>query len=126
MDMPKTNKPITLFFHDGTVMLNCTDEDAVEITPEETVRTTNSLGAGEWAELQAHFTFRHWFKKIYGIGMPESNKVAPLAAKHVAGLILLTLKAIRHGKKPLLRFPETYLHPKQQVELADFIIELSR
>ena len=44
---------------------------------------------------------------------------------HVVGMLILLNHAENLGKRPLLRYPETYLHPRIQTRLADLVIYLS-
>jgi hypothetical protein len=49
-----------------------------------------------------------------------------LSDKHIIGLIDLLIKLDRVGvHQVFVKYPETYLHPKQSLELAQFVIEWS-
>lgn len=55
----------------------------------------------------------------------DNLKGAPPGFQHVLGLLDLSLQFILHRKKFGWRYPETYLHPKYQANLADAMLALS-
>lgn len=95
------------------------EEDRVVITPELTVRFFRSLDNVSDLTLL-------WVTMISGQRFTfEELKSSDIAMHHLAGMIEMSLAFSKEGQKFVLRYPETYLHPRLQCNLADFIICLS-
>jgi len=72
--------------------------------------------------------------KLFAIAVPDFDKpvdianirCAPIGFQHLIGLLDLSVTYIQLGLKFGWRYPETYLHPRYQGNLADVMIVLSR
>jgi hypothetical protein len=118
-------RPITLLFHRGDINIQCPDR--FEINPEITVSTANSLTAQEYGAFLANETFKAHAEKILGFKLPEHADLATstLGVRHVVGMLMLLGVCFHKKVAPFVRFPETYLHPAQQVELGDLFAKLA-
>jgi hypothetical protein len=64
-------------------------------------------------------------ERLVGIVFPK-GPVASRGYLHTLGLIDLSLRYRDQGKAFGWRYPETYLYPKEQCQLADVLIELTK
>jgi hypothetical protein len=114
-------KPLTLLFHDGGRKVDV--PEAVEINPETTVAMMRkTVEHGGWPLLSRSPAFVAYWACVWGEAPPEDGASLNLAQLHVAGMIVMLRGAIRANKPIFLRQPETYLHPKQQANLADLLM----
>jgi hypothetical protein len=119
-------KPVTLIAHNGTMNIKPLDADILEISPETTVKRADELSPLEWDELKAYPQFMELWSLVYtDTPPPQFLNTAMLGMRHVVGLILLFKQAIYENKRPFVRLPESYLHPRQQSGLADLFIRIS-
>jgi hypothetical protein len=128
--------PITLIFHQGGIDVPAAD-DIATISPEETLVFTSELTQKTWDTLRANVVFRECIKVIWGenaeyILILDAVNAEELASgkcsvdcRHTIGLIGLMLACIAMRRMFILRFPESYLHPKQQGNLANAFIILA-
>jgi|SRR5581483_222237 len=120
-------KPITVICHSGDVNLKPLSEDVLEITPTETVATADNLSEPEWALLKTIPVFQKAWNCVFpDIQPPATLKGEGLGYRHIVGMIIMLAKAATMNKRPYVRFPETYLHPKAQCGLADLFIVFMR
>jgi hypothetical protein len=106
-------KPITLVVKGGEV----DDIDAPArfmIEPEHTLHH-----AGKVKQLHPRT------QELVNIVFP-GGEVASRGYLHVVGLIDLTLKLTEKGVQVGWRYPETYLYPKEQCQLADVLVKLTK
>lgn len=122
-----TDKPINLICHRDDVVIKNDRSDVVSIEPSDTIAYSNALSAEDWTQLKASTEFMRLFRLVFtDIELLDH----PLQShghgvRHVVGLILLTLDAMRQGKRPFWRFPESHLHPRSQLGLADLVVALT-
>ena len=117
---------LTLLFHgEGVLSIKILDPDVVEITPETTVAQARELTHDDWAAIRMSPVFRRMFKFIWPAldAPPMFLDGMSLSMLHTVGLLCL-LAHCTEGKIPLIRFPETYLHPRNQSGLADLFLYL--
>jgi hypothetical protein len=117
-------KPLTLVCHSGEVDVQIPSR--VEINPEGTVARAKALTAEEWVGLRAAPKFLTLWKCVWGDTQPPEKLIGNLAFLHTVGLIVLIVETAHSGRQPFIRLPETYLHPKQQVGLADLLNTFSK
>lgn len=114
---------LTVLCHQDDVEITNDLEDTVEITPEDTLARAAQLTEADWVWLQAQPDFMRRLRCVFKEDrFPEfkgSFKMQGHGLKHTVGLILLLLIAAGDGKRPFVRFPESFLHPSQQSGLAD-------
>ena len=116
-------KPITFICHDGTSKISISDNDVLEIGPEQTVQCADLLSQEAWDAIRIMHPLPECWKLIFGdTPIPMVLKGEGLGYRHVVGLIILVVKVMSLGKQPFIRLPESYLHPKAQCGLADFFI----
>lgn len=104
-------KPVTLICHKGDMKLEFPER--IPLDPEQTVyhgRRVKSL----------HKDTERLVKPFF------AEKIDTLGYWHVLGLIDLSLKLRDMGVPFAWVLPETYLHPSQQVELADVAVLLMK
>lgn len=120
-------KPLTMLFHGpGVHKLEPLDEDIVQIGPEETILCAMELSQDDWDSVRITPVFGRLWKCVFPDDLPpEKIKNEGMGFKHVIGLIILLVKTINSGKRPYVRFPESYLHPRAQVGLADLFLVLN-
>lgn len=129
LSQAKTDKPINLLFHDGTVNIQNDREDVFEIDPLATIDAASKITPAEWAVLKHNSQFMRLFRLVFpDIDLPEDHTLQMHGAgvRHVVGLILLTHYAVRLGKAPFWRTPEAHLHPKAQLGLTDLLIAYTK
>jgi len=119
------DKPLTVICHPGGHAFDL-DPDAtlLEVTPETTLREAARLvESGEW-ELFRAFTFVGVaFSRVFtDFPMPVDLAKASVDMRHVIGMIRLMVRAAEEQKRPFIRLPETYLHPRHQTGLADLFM----
>jgi len=112
--------PITLMFNAG--YKNTFYPDRVMIDADMTIAHFRQLA--EISPFVAAF-----FKMVvpdypYEINVANLREAVP-GFQHLAGLLDLSLRFILQRRKFGWRYPETYLHPKYQANLADVMITLS-
>ena len=116
-------KPLTLVFHDGGRKVDV--PDAVEINPETTVALMRkTVEHGGWPLLARSPAFVAYWACVWGEAPPEDAATLNLAQLHTAGMIVMLRGAIKANQRVFLRQPETYLHPRQQANLADLLMLL--
>lgn len=127
------DKRLTMIFHPGNVNIAVDKPDTVLIDPERTMACAKAIDAEAWAYLKAQPRFQTLMRFVFGEeDFPDLfTETYPLQAhgsgvRHVVGLILLLLDARRQGKSPYIRMPETHLHPRQQLGLADLFLHLTK
>ena len=124
------DRPINLICHKGDINV-VNDTERVELDPQRTVAAADSLGAADVRMLVQFPRFQKLYQLVMGanthllIDSDTPMNEQPLGVRHVIGLILLGEHAISEGRQLFLRQPESYLHPSQQVGLADLLIEWS-
>jgi hypothetical protein len=123
-------RALTLMCHRGDVALAVLNEDIAEIGPTDTLLRVAKLTAEDWRSLATEPMFMTPFKKVFtdmelvaddGFGTIPAS----LGVKHVAGMIILMFEAMAANKRPFIRLPESYLHPRHQGGLADMLIWFS-
>lgn len=125
-ELPDQTTPLCLLFHNGTVNTVNDREDTMEISPEQTLAVAQTMSRDNlWESFRANESFMHLFRFVFPEDRITPEDGASTAVRHVAGMIVLLAAAQRHGLRPFLRFPESYLHPKAQLGLADMMIFLS-
>lgn len=108
-------KPITLIVKDGDMNGEVEPvSDRIVITADMTVH--HAQLCKQW-----HTDTQAWVNYL----KPEASVATDTAARHLQGLVDLSLKFRDMGKQFMWRYPETYLHPKVQCQLADFMIFLA-
>lgn len=119
-------KELTVLVHPDTIQVDVIELDFQEITPIQTVQTMEQMALMTWAELREAPLFLELWKLVYpDLAVPEIITKAPIAQKHIAGMIYLIIEAMIAGKKPFVRLPETYLHPSTQLRLGDLFAYLA-
>ena len=123
-------KPLTLLFHNGPESVEVSD--SVTVDPIATVRYADNLSNSEYAALASDPTFRRLFALVWGDVLPPATRrllrASNLGIRHTVGMICIIASARFHvpHRRIFLRLPESYLHPKQQVGLADLLIVLTK
>lgn len=117
-------KPVTLLCHQGGIRIDVPGR--IEISPEYTVKVADRMTDDDLTALWQSADGR----KLWGFVFtdrepPATMQGAPLDVRHVVGMIVCIYLAVVHGKGLFFRCPETYLHPRNQVGLADLFIYLS-
>lgn len=97
----------------------------LEIDPELTVKTANELEQDQWELIIKNANFLGFWDALWcGKPPPPILRKGNLATRHIAGLILLMVKAKAEGQKVFLKLPETYLHPAECRMLMTFIYKI--
>ena len=118
---------ITLLFHDGAEDIEIVDPEVLVIDPQLTVDTARTIADEVWLEVRANPAFKHLFKLIWTErDPPVSLSGASASMLHTIGLILLLRHAQVHNMLSFVRWPETYLHPRNQAGLADVLAVLTK
>lgn len=122
------DKRLTLVMHDGTQNVRAVDDDVATIDPTFTAWIAKRLiEHDEWPPLRDAPKFRALWALVWGdTPPPEKLENGNDAMRHTAGLIVGTIGAIRANKRIFLKMPETFLHPRQQLGLADLCLELTK
>ena len=117
-DTEITTQPFTVICHQPDISVKPKD-DFLDMNPEVTVyhgERVNNIDpmAAEWIE--------------HILGYPLVDKEdREIADKHVIGLCDLSVKLTAKGAgKIFVSLPETYLHPKQVLNISDFFIALNK
>lgn len=123
-----TQAPINLLFHPGTVDIVNDRPDVVSIDPHDTINRARQISQEEWRGLKHSPRFNDLFRTVFGdLGLPDQPlQQHGTGVQHVVGLLVLTFEAMRAGKTPFWRNPESYLHPTAQLGLGDLLIKLSK
>lgn len=118
-------KKLNLVFHqDG---INVAYPDRAVIDPQVTISEINALPEAVYKQVINHPLFLELFHIVF----PKDRKINPvinrengdLSILHVSGLICLLIETTRLGVPVAIKYPETYLHPSTQVNLADLFIK---
>lgn len=102
-------------------------QNYVQIGPEETVACANDLEQDQWELIRANKKFLSLWNSCWeSTAPPVVLRKASLGLRHVAGLILMCIRAKALGQNIHIMFPETYLHPAEQRMLMTMIDKLSK
>lgn len=112
-------KQFTVLCHQGGMELEVPSH--VTIDAEATLARFRQLTVEEWSTLLAEPCIKWFLDKV--IGPTRSNSSTDV--RHVVGMIVLIHEAMAQGKQPFIKYPETYLHPKSQSELAQVLVGIS-
>ena len=131
---PKTvdGTQITILCHnDAATRIVPIDPDIFDITPQMTVdwckRFADMPEEKQVVEMQHMGSgFDAWWKMVMlDTPFPRTMTDATLPQRHVIGLFWYVTYAMYKNKRPFLRLPESYLHPRFQGGLADRLISIS-
>lgn len=130
-DIPDHRVPLTLMFHDGTMKIENDLPDVMDIAPSLTLALAGKMDAGEgkgegWENFRRNESFMRLFRYVFPEEHIVPNRGASTGVRHIAGMIVALALARASGLRAALRFPESYLHPKAQLGLADMLIDLSQ
>ena len=119
------DKPMTLVSHDGAATIRAVDDTTAIIDPAFTAWVAERLVAhGEWPALRDAEPFRRLWALVWGdVPPPADLGAANYGMKYVVGLIVALSGVARANKHAIVRLPETGLHPKQQLGLADLMMQ---
>jgi hypothetical protein len=121
-------KPLTVLCHQGGIGLEVPSH--VEISAVETLKRFDQLSPEDWDFIRTQPEIRWLVNKVFQNTNPLNHplhtwKIAR-DVQHVIGMMLLLLETMAAGKQPFLRCPETYLHPRSQLELTSILVGLSQ
>lgn len=121
-------KPISIICHRDDVVIENDLSDVVSIDPGMTIKCASEIDDDTWTQLKLHPEFMRLFRLVFPtIELPDhSLQLHGSGVRHVVGLLVLTFNAMHDGKRPLWRFPESYLHPSAQLGLADVLVALTK
>lgn len=121
----ETDKPYTIICHRDDIEVVNDREDVLEITPEKTLAMAAKFTVGTWYKAKRDEDFKRRLAVMFPNLdiLTDTRELAdyPIAVRHVVGLIICTNMAINTGRQPFWQFPETYLHPSTQVNLAELM-----
>lgn len=118
---------LTVLTHQGEANIKITDHRVAEITPEDTLMMARNIPQSLWVEWREAKKFVSMWTTVWNdTPPPKVLAEANHAMRHTVGLFALVGAALRRGKVPFVRLPETYLHPKQQAGLADLFSKLTQ
>lgn len=115
---------LTMLCHPDDLEIVNDRDDVMEITPEDTVAMAAKFTSRTWTMARADADFMSRFKTIFpDLDVSGDKELAdyPIAVRHVVGMIVCINKAINTGKIPFVRLPETYLHPRSQLLVAQLM-----
>lgn len=122
-----TEKEVNVILHGDDIEVVNDRPDVMDITPEDTLAMAAKFTPKTWAMAKQDEDFKSRLRIVF----PDWDIVAdnkenlseyPIGYRHVVGLIVCTNKAINTGKIPFWRLPETYLHPRSEVNLANLML----
>jgi hypothetical protein len=114
-------------YHNGTVNMVNDREDTMEISPVQTLAVAQLMDRDNlWESFRANDSFMQLFRFVFPEEHIAPERKASTGVRHVSGMIVLLAAARRDRLRAFLRFPESYLHPKAQLGLADMMISLSK
>jgi len=126
-ELPDQTTPLCLLYHNGTVNMVNDREDTMEISPVQTLAVAQIMDRDNlWESFRANESFMHLFRFVFPEERIIPERKASTGVRHVSGMIVLLAAARRERLRAFLRFPESYLHPKAQLGLADMMISLSK
>jgi hypothetical protein len=114
---------LTLLCHQGDVRIDVPSR--FEITPQITVEQAEMMN-DRHLELLREAGGEQMFRMMFGdaVAFPASAadlKREGMGIKHAIGLLALAMLCIGAGVPAFLRYPESYLHPRAQLDLADVL-----
>jgi hypothetical protein len=133
-------RPFTILCHPGSVNVASVtpvaadDPPIAEIGPEDTLHAVATMSAATYAWWCTIPWVREEWARIVGsegkddVMLPidiEGMRSSSLAARHVFGLLTRVAEVAVSGARPFIRFPESFLHPSQQVAVAQFLLRLA-
>jgi len=120
---------LTIMCHPGEINVQNDVADTVTIDPQATMACAAKVNANAWTWLKQQPRFMELLRCVFPdnkFNLPDHPlQMHGSGLQHTVGLILLVLDAQKQGKRPFIRFPETYLHPAQQLGLADLFLKLT-
>jgi hypothetical protein len=119
---------INILCHDGTHDAKVLADNVEVIGAQQTQQFSNDVTDGFWQQLIAQPRFMDLLRTVVTDyeykGLPFQSEGNGL--KHIVGLIMLTLNAMHNNKIVHWQYPESGLHPRLQLGLADLAIKLFR
>lgn len=104
-------------------------DDVFVIDPDKTYEVANNLSVEDWENLKQKQVFIELFHTVFRGSIDLSHEPvlqqAGLGVMHVVGMLILLSHAENAGMRPLLRYPETSLHPNLHGTLADLFVLIS-
>ena len=118
---------LTLLCHkDDIEVINDLPEQYLDITPESTLAMAAKFTERTWTMAKADEDFKMRLRIVFPdldiVADPRHLSEYPIGYRHVVGLIVCTNMAINTGRMPYWRYPEAYLHPSSQSNLASLAI----
>lgn len=128
-ELPENRIRLTLLCHDGGVNIQNDRADIVEIGPEQTLACAAKIDANAWAWMKEQPSFMRLLRLVFpadrfDVGSEPLSQHG-IGFRHVVGMIVLLKGAMHAGKTPLVKFPESHLHPSAQLGLADLFAALT-
>lgn len=121
--------PLTILCHHDGVEIENDMPGVMDVSPTETVAFADSLSYEDWVALKGDDVFCSLFSLVFTKDIdPRQIDNLPkcgMGVRHIVGMICLIASAIKQKKRPLVRLPESYLHPRSQLGLADLFVALS-
>jgi hypothetical protein len=121
-------KPLTFLCHDGSVDVVNDRPDVMTIDPMATLECARNITPTEWDGLKKSSSFMHLFRLVFtDLDLPDGHtlQMHGNGVKHIVGLLILTMQALLNGKTPYWQHPESFLHPRNQLGLADLAAYLA-
>lgn len=121
------DEAIKIMCHKGDIDIVNDRPDVFEINPERTLKAASIIDEDGWRYLKTSAPFMRYFRMIFPDYVLDDTPLAaqPVGVRHAVGLIVASVGAVKAGHVIFWKFPETYLHPLQQLGLADFAIALT-
>lgn len=111
-------RPLSVMIHDGE--LNIEVPGHISVDPEATLHLANTLE--RWDEVRNQPNFLLIWRSLWDdVPPPQDLKKASLALRHSVGLILLLVGCKVDKLSPHIKYPETYLHPKQCARIMTMV-----
>lgn len=110
-----------------TVIFNAAQKDThylerISITPDMTLSYFSQLST---IDPYSSILFRMVVDDYHSPVTKKNIDGSPIAFKHLIGLFSLSFKLMIEGKKIVWKYPESFLHPKYQGNIADVMILMS-
>lgn len=128
-DLPPTEATLNILCHRDDVEIVQDRADVLEITPESTLAMAAKFSNVTWDMAKQDADFVSRLKTVFpdlDIDNDKHLRDYPIAVRHIVGMIVSINMAINTGKMPFVRYPETYLHPSSQANVADLLIRYSK
>ena len=115
-------KPLTLIHHSADVR-TIEVPNRTEINPQKTLECADNLKQEDWDGLRTCPDFLKLFNIVFPDLVPNAIlKDDGMDVRHMVGMLVMIAQCHAEGKQPFIKYPEAFMRPSNQVNLAELFV----